>query len=151
MIQSYEDKHHFWYQNSPFVLNKSFLSQTIVITFIYLLSFFIVQNLKKFLLRIQNYDDAPFLGSKWSIWPPTTKIKIFFLENYYYHSHLPISLFHCAKLKTNSFSRSRVMRMCNFGPKMAHFPKWEFFQKTGLWALFPLFVPIYMPKIKVRH
>ena len=30
---------------------------------------------------------------------------IFFVKNYY-HSHLPISSFHCAK--------SRVMRMCNF-------------------------------------
>ena len=32
-----------------------------------------------------------------------------------------------------------------FGPKMAHFPKWEFFQKTCSWALFLLFMPIYMP------
>ena len=38
-----------------------------------------------------------------------------------------------------------------FGPKMAHLPKWEFFQKTCSWALFLLFMPIYMPKIKVRY
>ena len=38
--------------------------------------------------------------------------KKFFLENYYYHSNLPISLFHCAKFKKNSSSGSRVMRMC---------------------------------------
>ena len=38
-----------------------------------------------------------------------------------------------------------------FGPKMAHFPKWEFFQKTCSWALFLSFMPICMPKIKVRH
>ena len=54
---------------APFVLNKNFLVQTIVITFIYLLALFIVQNLKKFLQQIQSYEDAPFLGPKWSICP----------------------------------------------------------------------------------
>ena len=38
-----------------------------------------------------------------------------------------------------------------FGPKMAHFPKWDFLQKTCQWALFLSFMPIYMPKIKVRY
>ena len=56
----------FWYK-----------SQTIIITFIYLLALLTVQNLKKFLQQIQSYEDVPFLGSKWSIFP----IK-FFLENY---------------------------------------------------------------------
>ena len=60
---------HFWAQNDPFVLNKIFLVQTIIITFIYLLALFIVQNLKKFLQRIQSYEDVPFLGPKWSICP----------------------------------------------------------------------------------
>ena len=44
LIQSYGDVHDFRYQNSPFVLNKKFLVQIIVITFIYLLALFIVQN-----------------------------------------------------------------------------------------------------------
>ena len=72
MIQSYEvrDKHHSRDQNGPFVLNKDFLVQTIGITFIYLLALFLVQNVKKFLQRIQNYGDAPFLGPKWCIYPP---------------------------------------------------------------------------------
>ena len=60
---------HFQAQNGPFVLNKFFLVQTIIITFIYLLALFIVQNLKKFLQQIQSYEDAPFLGPKWSICP----------------------------------------------------------------------------------
>ena len=60
---------HFRAQNSPFVLNKFFLVQTIIITFIYLLALFIVQNLKKFLQQIQSYEDAPFLGPKWSSCP----------------------------------------------------------------------------------
>ena len=33
-----------------------------------------------------------------------------------------------------------------FGPKMAHFPKWELFQKTCSRALLPSFMPIFMPK-----
>ena len=60
---------HFRAQNGPFVLNKIFLVQTIIITFIYLLALFTVQNFKKFLQPIQSYEDAPFLGSKWSICP----------------------------------------------------------------------------------
>ena len=58
---------HFQAQNGPFVLNKIFLVQTIIITFIYLLALFTVQNLKKFLQLIQSHEDAPFLGQKWSI------------------------------------------------------------------------------------
>ena len=60
---------HFRAQNDPFVLNKIFLVQTITVTFIYLLAFFIVENLKKFLYQIQSYKDVPFLGPKWSIYP----------------------------------------------------------------------------------
>ena len=69
---------HFLAQNGPFVLNKIFLVQIIIITFIYLLALFNVQNLKKFFQWIQSYDDAPFLGQKWSICPK----QFFFLENY---------------------------------------------------------------------
>ena len=46
-----------------------FLAQTIIITFIYLLVLFIVQNLKKILPWIQSSEDAPFLGPNWSICP----------------------------------------------------------------------------------
>ena len=77
---------HFRAQNDPFVLNKFFLVQTIIITFIYLLALFIVQNFKKFLQRFQNYEDASFLGPKWSNCPLKKKIfgklLISFLSNY---------------------------------------------------------------------
>ena len=99
---------------------------------------------KKFLQRIQNYEDVPFLGPKWS------KI-MFFLENYQIHSHVPASPFHCARFEKNSSSGSRVMRMHNFGPKTVHFSKWESFQKICSCALFLSFMPIYMPKMKVRY
>ena len=66
---------HFRVQNGSFVLNKIFLVQTIIITFIYLLALFIVQNFKKILQQIQSYEDVPFLGPKQSIGP---KYFIFF-------------------------------------------------------------------------
>ena len=68
-----------------------------------------------------------------------------FLENYYYHSHLHISPFDCAKFLKSSSSRCRVMRMCKFLAQNGPFPKWEFSQKTCSRALFLLFMPIYMP------
>ena len=40
---------HFWAQNTPICPDQIFLVQTIIITFIYLLALFIVQNLKKIL------------------------------------------------------------------------------------------------------
>ena len=82
------------YEDVPFLGPKCLTCPeqgTIIITFIYLLALFNEQNFKNFLQRIQRYEDAPFLGPKWSICPK------FFLENYEYHSHLPISPFHCAK------------------------------------------------------
>ena len=48
---------------------KFFWVQTIIITFIYQLALFIMQNLKKFLQQIHSCEDAPFLGPKWSICP----------------------------------------------------------------------------------
>ena len=57
------------FQIAQFGLNKIFLVQTIIISFIYLLTLFTVQNLKKFLQQIQSYVDAPFLDPKWSICP----------------------------------------------------------------------------------
>ena len=66
------------YQNVPFLSPKSpicperfFLVQTIIITFIYLLALFIVQNFKKFLQWIQSYEmyhfwahNGPFAPNK---------------------------------------------------------------------------------------
>ena len=81
ILQNFKKKFrmcHFRDQNSPFVMNKIFLVQTIIVTFICLLALFIVQNFKKFLQQTQSYEDAPFLGPKWSIYPKQN----FFLEHY---------------------------------------------------------------------
>ena len=67
-IQSYEDV-PFSGPKWPICQEQNSLVQTIIITFIYLLALFIVQNLKKFLQQMQSYEDAPYLGPKWSICP----------------------------------------------------------------------------------
>ena len=58
---------HFRAQNTPICSEQNFLVQTIIITLIYLLALFIVQNLKKFLQQIQSYEDVQFLATKWPI------------------------------------------------------------------------------------
>ena len=68
LIQSYEDVRNFWDQNSPFVLNKTFSGINHCCYFYLSMTLFNVQNLNEILQWIQNYDDAPFLGPKWSIY-----------------------------------------------------------------------------------
>ena len=114
----------------PIFPEQNFLVQNIVITFIYILVLSIVQNLKKFLRLIQNYDDAPFLGPKWSICP---KQFFFLLEIYYHHSHLPISPFHYVKFKKDS--SSRVMSMCNLWVQNVPFPQIRIFLENLLMSL----------------
>ena len=113
-------------------MNKIFLVETIIITFIYLLALFIVQNFKKFLQQIQSYEDAPFLGPKWSICPNY----FFFLENYQYLSHLPISAFHWAKLKKKNFQQIQSYEDAQFlGLKWFISPTENFFSENLLMSL----------------
>ena len=85
-------------------MSKKFLVQIIIITFIYLLTLFIVQKLKKFLQRILSYKDAPFLGPKKSICPKRKKI-----------------------FWKNSSSRSSVMRIRNFWAQNGPFAQMRIF------------------------
>ena len=83
-------------------------------------------NLKKFLQRIQNYDDATFLDPKLSI----CSKRFFFFENYYYYSHLPISPFRCAKFKKKFFQRIHSYENVQFlGPKLPISPNENFSRK----------------------
>ena len=68
LIQSYENLHHIWDQNTPFVLNKIFFDINHCYYFHLPIALFSVQNLKEILQWIQNYDDAPFLVQKCSIY-----------------------------------------------------------------------------------
>ena len=49
LIQSYEDVHHFWDQNSPFALNKKIFCISNCYYFTLPMALFIVQNLKEIL------------------------------------------------------------------------------------------------------
>ena len=81
-----------------------------MITFIYLLAFFTVQNYSKFLQWIQSYEDAPFLGPKWSICPK----QIFFGKIINIILIYLLVPFIGQNLKKNCSNGYRVMRMSNF-------------------------------------
>ena len=117
LIQSYKDV--------PFVLNNFFWYKPLLLLSSTCWLFSLCKIYKIFLQRIQRYEDRSFLGPKWSICS-----KQFFFENYSYHFHLTISPFQCAKFQKN-FPADPVLWGCAiFGPKIAHLPKWEIFQKT---------------------
>ena len=101
---------HFWVKNAPFALNKKSLVEIISITSIWILAPFSMQNFKKFLEGIKSYEDGPFLGPNWFIYPKQEtfweKLLILFSPTY-----RPLSL--CKVLK-DSYNESRVMRMCHF-------------------------------------
>ena len=68
--------------------------------------------------------------------PPPSPQKKFFLENYQYHSHLPIiSPFHRENFLKNSSSGYRVMRMCHFWARNGPFPQMRFFSGNLLMSL----------------
>ena len=107
---------------------------------------FILQNFKKILRAAPELWCAIF-GSRMAICPE----KSFLSTNHCYYFHLPIGPFHCANFKKILPVDPKLCGCALFGPKMAHFRKWEFFLKTCYWALFLSFIPIYMPKIKARY
>ena len=96
-------------------------------------------------IRSLSYEDAPFWAKmvhlpQFFFWKIINIILIYLLAPFIvqdFKNILPMDpdLWGCAI----------------FGSKMAHFPKWKFFQKTCWWALFLSFMPVYIPKIKVRH
>ena len=116
---------HFRAQNGSFVLKKFFLIQTIIITFIYLLAFFIVQNFKKiltadpelwgctiFMVYFYGPKETPF----WKI-INTTLISL-------------LAPFTVQNFKKNSSSASRVMRKRNFWAQNGPFPQMIIFSEN---------------------
>ena len=100
---------HFQAQNGPFILSKFFLVQTIIITLIYLLALFIVQNLKKFLQQIQSYEDVQFFGPKWSISPNKNFFRKPINEPCFFHSCLST----CQKSKSDINLLKKYWRLKN--------------------------------------
>ena len=133
---------HFQVQNGPFALNKIFLVQIIIITFIYLLSLLIVQNFKKFSQQIQSYEDASFLGPKWSICPK---------QKHFWKILQIIVIYLLAPFTVQSFKKSLPADPELWGctileSKMAHFLKWEFFSENLLMS-FVSFIHAYLHAI----
>ena len=144
--------------------------------FMYLLAPFILQNFKKIRTANPELSGCAIFGPKMAHLSWTTNLFLYKPLLLLSSTHWPFSL---CKILKNSYSGSRVMRMCHFwaqngpfapnnffwkiiniiliyllapfivqnfkkilpadpelwgcaifGPKMAHFPKWEFFQKT---------------------
>ena len=98
---------------------------------------FHLQNLKKILQRIQNYDDAPFLDPKWSIcpiffWKIITIILIYLLAPFIVQNY-----------KKNSSSRSRIMRMCNCLAQNGPFPQMIIFSEN-LFMNLVSFIHVYL-------
>ena len=97
--------------------------------------------LKKFFGPILSYEDVPFSGPKWSI-----------CHEQFFFWYKPLLLlssiywpFSLCKILKNSYSGSRVMRMCHFWAQNGQFaPKNFFFEKiiniTLIYLLAPFIV-----------
>ena len=114
---------HFWVRNDPFALNKFVLVQTIIITIIYLLALFNVQNFKKNsycsrVMRTHHFwiQNGPFVPNDFFFGKIMNIIFIYLLAPF---------------IVKNFYSRSRVMRMHHFlGHKWLICNNQNFFQKT---------------------
>ena len=146
LIQSYEDV-PFLGPKWPICHDQKFFGTNHYYYFHLPIALLIVQNLKKFLQQIQSYQDVPFLGKKWSICPK---------QNFFWKIIMTL-IYLLVPFIVQNFEKplpadSEFWGCAIFGPKRAHFPKWEFFsQKTLEWALFLSLMHIYRPKIKVRY
>ena len=114
---------HFRAQNDPFVLNKFFFVQTIIVTFICLLALFIVQNFYKNyyspsrVIRMHHFwaQNGPFAPNKFFF----GKLLISFSSTYQ-----PLSL---CKILKHSSSGSRVMRIRSLWAQNGPFPQIRIF------------------------
>ena len=139
---------HFWAQNSPFFLNKFFLVQTIIITFIYHIGPFQCAEVKKeFLQKIHNCKNVEFLGLQWSIC----------LKQNFFWKIIPIifiyllTLFIFLKFKKKFFQQIQSYEDVQFlGPKWPIFPN-ESFSENLLWLVPFIHASMYMQKIKIRY
>ena len=116
---------YFRTQNGSLVLNKVFLVQTIIITFIYLLAFFIVQNFKKILTADSELWGCTILGLKMVHLPHQTFFwKIINITLIYLLA--PFTVQNFKKFLT---AERQLWGSAIFAPKMALCPNENFFRK----------------------
>ena len=112
---------HFWAQNGPFIMNKFFLIQTIIITFIYLLALFIVQNLIKILTADPELWGCTMGPKSLTQNGPFTQNKYFFLEKTIKIIFICLSApFIVQNFKKILTADPELWGCTIFGPKMTH-------------------------------
>ena len=129
---------HFRDQNGPFVLNKTFLVQTIVINSIYLLALSIVQNWKKNLAADIELWGCTIFGPKMDHLP-----QIFFWKKLlsFSSTYWPISL--CKTLKKIILTLEWAIPMRHFWAQNSPFALMRLFSENLLISLVP-FIHAYL-------
>ena len=138
LTQTYEDK-PFWAQNGPFVLNKICLVQTNIITFIYLLALFILENSKNILTADWELWGCAIFGIKQNIYPKSIyhKQKVFWKVISFLSTYWPLSL-------SKIFTADLELWGCSiFWAKMGDLLKGDFFSENLLISLVP-FIHAYL-------
>ena len=128
LIQSYEDV-PFLGPKWPICHEQNFFGTNHYYYFHLLIGPFHCAKFKKILTADPELQDAPFLGPKWSICLNFGGVGRGVGWGNYYHSHLPISPFHCAEFK-KIFQRIQSYEDVQFlGPKWPICPNENFFEK----------------------
>ena len=130
---------HFGTQNGLFLLNKKFWLQTIIITFIYLLALFIVQNLKKILTADPELWGHTIFGPKIVYLPQT---KLFWKKSLisFSSTYWPFSL---CKILKKFFQRIQSYEMQHFWDQNGPFAQMRIFSGNMLISLVP-FIHAYL-------
>ena len=121
---------HFWAQNTPICPKQNFLVQSIILSST-CWPFPLGKILKKFLQQIRSYEDAPFLGPKWSICPT----QIFFLKINNITLIYLLATFIVQNVKKILPADPELWGCTIFEPKVARFPKWEFLSENLFMSL----------------
>ena len=125
---------HFRAQNSPICPEQNFFWYKPLLLFSSTYwPFSLDKILKKFLQWIQNYEDASFLGPKWSICPKQIFLKKIINIIFIYL----LAPFVAQNLKKILTADPELRGCVCFGLKIAYLPKWEFFSETLSISLVP--------------
>ena len=121
---------HFRAQNTPICPEQNILVQTIITTFIYLLTLFIGKISKKNYMADPGLWGCTIFGPKWSICPR---------QNFFWKIINITLIYLLAPFILTNFIKilpaGPDLWCAIFGPKMAHFSKLEFFQENLLMSL----------------
>ena len=92
--------HHFWAQNGPFASNNFFFGKLLIsFSSLTISPFHYAKFKKKFFHQIQSYEDAQYLGPKWTISPNENFFRKHVKEPCFFH--LCLSTCHKSKSDIN--------------------------------------------------